>query len=570
MFCIHCGKQIPDDCKFCVHCGKSRVKTVPVQAVPQPVTPPPPPPPKKSGNAKPVILGIAIALIIAIVGIGGYFAATELIIPAIEARLEEDSENSSKNGKNDKTGKDHTEETKPRPGASESTVETTAPQSGTEEAPNVTEQLELPSKKVVLSGIEADSIQYYNCAKSGNFAVIEKNGKYGIISYDGSMLLPVSYDRISPGSGYSYDFLIAAEDLDDYSEWCYVDKYGQLQVGYPDGGDVKPSSYWYDGGVVIFNAGPNMMTLEEFLEDELYGSSGLKTPGLVLDLRAWNNDHIFPVQKISGYIDHGGFQEPHIDTVQFALMDMETLELISDFVYEDIDDYNGASEGLLAVKKDGKWGFVDESGTVVIDFLYDPYERYTSYGTTYERVYTAVNGHIAVFKDGKWGLIDTQGNPVVEAVYDGISQVNPNGMFWLKENGTWTLYQLDGYEEFQPEIPPVQEVPDAYWSSDNPYKVIYENYGRDQVYFFPDSSTRLLTAADIAGMNIDELCLARNEIWARNGYLFGDDHLREYFQHFTWYHPTTAMGDQDAVDFNEIEYENIRFLRARQSKLENG
>lgn len=57
-------------------------------------------------------------------------------------------------------------------------------------------------------------------------------------------------------------------------------------------------------------------------------------------------------------------------------------------------------------------------------------------------IYTAVNGYIAVLKDGKWGLIDTKGNTVVGATYDGISQVNPDGMFWLKENGMWSLYQL--------------------------------------------------------------------------------------------------------------------------------
>lgn len=297
----------------------------------------------------------------------------------------------------------------------------------------------------VLTGIEADTIQYYNCSESGNFAVIGKGGKYGIIGYDGKIILPISYDRIDPGSGYSYDYLIAIKDLDDYSEWgSHVDKNGQLQEGYPDGGDVRPSSYWYDGGVVIFNADSDVMKLEEFLNHEWYSNSGLKTAGLVLDLRAWNSDRLFPVQKISGYTNHNGYyHEPHIDTMQFALMDMNTHELISDFIYEGIDDYNGVSEGLLAVKKDGKWGFVNEEGTVVVDCLYDPYESYTSYGEIYEFVYTAVNGYIAVLKDGKWGLIDTQGNTVVDATYDGISQVNPDGMFWLKENGTWSLYKLN-------------------------------------------------------------------------------------------------------------------------------
>lgn len=311
-----------------------------------------------------------------------------------------------------------------------------------QEVPNGIEGIGASSMKAVLTGIEADSIQYYNCSESGNFAVIEKNGKYGIIGYDGNLILPIKYDRISRGGGYSYDFLLITESQDSWGS--YVDKDGNIAYGYPDGGDVRPSSYWYDGGVVIFNADSDVMKLEEFLNHEWYSDRGLKTAGLVLDLREWNSDRLFPVQKISGYTNHNGYyHEPHIDTMQFALMDMNTHKLISDFIYEGVDDYNGVSEGLLAVKKDGKWGFVNEEGTVVVDCLYDPYESYTSYGETYEFVYTAVNGHIAVLKDGKWGLLDTQGNTVIEASYDGISQVNPDGMFWLKEKGEWSLYQIN-------------------------------------------------------------------------------------------------------------------------------
>ena len=25
MYCIHCGKEIPDDATFCVHCGKKQI-----------------------------------------------------------------------------------------------------------------------------------------------------------------------------------------------------------------------------------------------------------------------------------------------------------------------------------------------------------------------------------------------------------------------------------------------------------------------------------------------------------------------------------------------------------------
>ena len=36
--------------------------------------------------------------------------------------------------------------------------------------------------------------------------------------------------------------------------------------------------------------------------------------------------------------------------------------------YEEVKNFN---DGYAAVKKDGKWGYMDEEGTVVVDFLYD-------------------------------------------------------------------------------------------------------------------------------------------------------------------------------------------------------
>lgn len=307
-----------------------------------------------------------------------------------------------------------------------------------EKVPNGIEGLGASSLKTVLTGIEADSIQYHNCSESGNFAVIEKDGKYGIIGYGGEMILPIEYESIRRGFEFSYDYLTISTDKTGWN--AYVDRDGAIAYGYPDGGGMNPSAYWYEDGIIVFDMDYGIMDIEDFY----YGVSPvLKTRGFVMKQRDWNSDKLFPIRKISGYInvtEH--FQQPQFDTKNFAMIDMETHELISDFIYEDIDDYNGVSEGLLAVKKDGKWGFLNEDGAVVVDFLYDPYESTTYYDETYEYVYTAVNGYISVLKDGKWGLIDTQGNIVIDISYDGISQVNPDGLVWLKENDLWSLYQL--------------------------------------------------------------------------------------------------------------------------------
>jgi hypothetical protein len=73
---------------------------------------------------------------------------------------------------------------------------------------------------------------------------------------------------------------------------------------------------------------------------------------------------------------------------------------------------------------------------------------------------------------------------------------------------------------------------------------------------FPDSSTRLLTAADVAGKGPTTLRVARNEIYARKGRKFQDPWLREWFGRYAWYRPI-----HDLVPLNAIERQNVELLQ---------
>lgn len=282
----------------------------------------------------------------------------------------------------------------------------------------------------VLSGIEADSIQYYNCSESGNFAVIEKNGKYGIIGYDGNLILPISYNNIYRGRGFSYDFLLIAENEDDWGS--YIDKNGNIAYGYPDGGGVEPDAYWYNGQLTVFMPAEGIIGGIEELS------------WIDVEQRSWEKNAVLPIQEMSSIKQEAWGPMANVENSNFALVDTTTGKLVSDFIYSGFDTGNGFREGVLAVKKGNKWGFIDTKGNEITEFLYDPYEQNDDYEEAEYKysIFTAANGYIAVLKDGKWGLIDIQGNTVVETSYDGISQVNPDGMFWLKENGTWSLYQM--------------------------------------------------------------------------------------------------------------------------------
>ena len=79
---------------------------------------------------------------------------------------------------------------------------------------------------------------------------------------------------------------------------------------------------------------------------------------------------------------------------------------------------------------------------------------------------------------------------------------------------------------------------------------------------FADSSTRRLSPADLAGLNVGTLRIARNEIYARRGYRFADDALRSYFTRFSWYSPR-----YDNVTLTPIEQDNVALIRSTEASL---
>lgn len=81
------------------------------------------------------------------------------------------------------------------------------------------------------------------------------------------------------------------------------------------------------------------------------------------------------------------------------------------------------SEGLAAVVKDGKIGFINKSNELVIPFQFDySSNRWGDTGYLFHDGYCIMTN-----KDGKFGLIDISGNWVVEPEYDELWNACENG-----------------------------------------------------------------------------------------------------------------------------------------------
>ncbi len=81
----------------------------------------------------------------------------------------------------------------------------------------------------------------------------------------------------------------------------------------------------------------------------------------------------------------------------------------------------------------------------------------------------------------------------------------------------------------------------------------------DNTFLFP-SDTQLITREDLEGKTQRDVQLLVNEIYARHGYIFKTDFLKEYFENQQWYKPVTSSNSVVYSSFNDTEKKNAVFL----------
>ncbi len=84
----------------------------------------------------------------------------------------------------------------------------------------------------------------------------------------------------------------------------------------------------------------------------------------------------------------------------------------------------------------------------------------------------------------------------------------------------------------------------------------------DGGYILPKSDKEKLTRADLEGLTKEQLRLARNEIYARHGMIFGVEDLDTYFATKSWYKPTISFSDfYESVEMSIIEEQNVILIQ---------
>lgn len=287
------------------------------------------------------------------------------------------------------------------------------------------------SYKVLLTSVSEVSMY------SNDMCAVRIGDYWGFVSVAGELLTDVKYAEV--GDFVSDKVYVKEEDGTAYFMDSAANKRGVL----PDNVAVQK----------VGNVQSDCYPLVSGNGCDYYNLNKTKVLGTYADATPFYNGYaVATTEKGCGLIDTKGnnigndnyiktaVDERGIATVNERVFFMEgdhwlmtslEGEKIGQDTFEEVKPFY-SDNSYAAVKKDGKWGFVDKEGKVIISPQYEE-ARSFSYG------------YAAVKKDGKWGFIDTSGKICIEPQFQDAMDMNSKGNIFVKENDVWQLISLYRY-----------------------------------------------------------------------------------------------------------------------------
>ena len=306
---------------------------------------------------------------------------------------------------------------------------------------------------------EYQSITY---DKSNNIFVVEKNKKYGVADINGSEIIPVQYNQISITGMYIYaendqgttvytstgeqaqinqNIAIVKTSNDNYR--IKINTENGTKYGIVDKNDKQIVEEKYNYIEYLFN--------NYFIVSEDNGKLGVidDKENKLIEAKYDSIQKIYNKNIIQATISSEKLTELYSkDIKQICQMTNAVVKTEAEYIkiYDDTQTKYFNNEGkelkntdvypentLFAKMENGKWGFVDKNGNTKVDFQYDKATEFNEYGFA------------AIKKDEKWGAINEKGEIVVEPIYELNTTEDPSfiGKYYKVTYGFGEVYYSD-------------------------------------------------------------------------------------------------------------------------------
>lgn len=271
-------------------------------------------------------------------------------------------------------------------------------------------------------------------------AIIQQNEKYGIIKYDGLYIAESKYNKYFCDG--VYEISVFNEYRNDGAENVNVfpaENKLSIEVNYEGGRGNIECKYIYDSSSKqIYCLSSTSSTAKKYTEN-----SCVLVEYYDFDIIGEYNKE-YDEYKIKERYEKIDSSKPKYGIAKDG-------KLLVQCEYE--DGCMNFCNGVVALKKDGKWGYFDDNGNQIIDFICEPFTSKILYGGWWKNTsditeypFLSTNGYIPVKIDGQCGYYDTQGNEVIPCgTFEEVRPVH-NGLAWVKKDGKWGVIQLEDIE----------------------------------------------------------------------------------------------------------------------------
>lgn len=326
------------------------------------------------------------------------------------------------------------------------------------------------------TGREVIPIKYetVNNYSEGVFGV-KLNGLMGFVDNKGNSITPVKYKKITPFmNGAAWAFL---KD-DRFADMFLITREGEKIAVHGQPGNFAPigiAVVGYDpkdpyflvtksGRIIKGQDGNNFEWVGPYTDGMIPVRD--KTSAYFIDL----NGNVLSKKKyssVNAYYDGVAWVSDLTDASAYGGEPFYGIDKNEKAITDKYGRFDHFSEGLAAVKKDDKWGFINTKGKMVIKAKYDEVENFTNgfaevkinekwgYINTsgkeitkmkYSTTQPFCNGFAQVgdFSNNR-GYINTAGDEIIPIRYDSFSEdcIN-NGIVWAKENSLFIILDASG------------------------------------------------------------------------------------------------------------------------------
>ena len=278
----------------------------------------------------------------------------------------------------------------------------------------------------IIVPIEYSDVQVLKEGYSNEYKIIDENGKQGIISTSGTIIVNPQYDEIK----YINSNEIYSAKIDN--KWNLINKKGEILNNSYDDYTYLKGDYVIvqkDGKYGIITTNGNVK-IEPTYEELKYAFS------------------VYYIAKLNS--KYGIINTDNVSTIAIEYLNMTYWEEKDIIIADKTETETVIFDSNLTQKLNGIFVFEDEFIKARINGQ-DKYYTY-KFEEKQTRDILTKNTLFVTKQDGKYGYVDGQGNLVVKCVYDDAKEQNKYGFAAIKLDGLWGSIDKGGKVVLQPQV----------------------------------------------------------------------------------------------------------------------